>query len=282
MIKLIALDLDGTIVNDKLEISQPTLAMLHRVRTENNVKVILATGRMFPSTIPFARTIGLSDPVISYQGAMIRDISSPLENVLEHPILFHQAIDVEIARAIADVVHEHDYHTNLYVNDQLFTTHLNPNSLYYQNISGVVPQEARNLHHALTGPPSKIMIIDDRCEAIVEHLQSRFSAHVSICRSRHNYCEIVHHSVSKWLAIQQLIEQWGIKTHEVMAIGDQENDLSMIRGAGVGVAMGNAPQHVKAQANYVTDHVNDDGAAKAIEKFVYGHLPLEDTEKAPT
>lgn len=279
MIKLIALDLDGTIVNEQLEISPATMAMLVRVQQEKGVKVILATGRMFPSTIPFARTLGLLDPVISYQGAMIRDISQMLDDIHQHPILFHQGIDLEVARAIVDLVHEYDYHTNLYVNDQLFTTHWNPNSRYYQTISGVVPQEAKNLHPVLTAPPSKIMIIDERSAEIVEQLKARFSAHVSICRSRRNYCEIVHASVSKWTALQSLMQQWQIEPEEVMAIGDQENDLSMIIGAGVGIAMGNAPDHVKARANYVTGTVDEDGVAQAIEKFVYGHMPFEDSHQ---
>lgn len=279
MIKLVALDLDGTIVNEQLEISAATMQMLQRVQDEKGVKVILATGRMFPSTLPFARTLGLKEPVISYQGAMIRDIADLLENVLHHPILFHQTIELDVAKALMGFITEQSLHANVYVNDQLFTTHLNPHSKYYQNISGVVPQEAEDLLSVLTAPPSKVMIIDDRCDEIVQALRSQFSAHVSVCKSRYNYCEIVHQSVSKWQAIQHLLTQWQIRPEEVMAIGDQENDLPMILGAGIGVAMGNAPDEIKAQANYVTEDVNADGAAKAIEKFVYGHLPLEDTVK---
>ncbi len=279
MIKLVALDLDGTIVNERLEISEATIAMLQRVQREKGVKVIIATGRMFPSTLPFARTMGLLDPVISYQGAMIRDVSAQLENVLDHPILFHQAIDPDVSRRIIDFIQEHKLHANLYVNDNLFTTMLNPHSIYYKNISGVVPQEALDLHAVHTAPPSKMMIIDDhRCDEIVEALNRDYSLHISVCKSRYNFIEIVHSSVSKWQAISNLIDQWDIRPEEVMAIGDQENDLPMITGAGVGVAMGNAPEHVKAMANYVTDSVDNDGAARAIEKFVYGHLPLEDPD----
>lgn len=279
MIKLVALDLDGTIVNEQLEISTATLAMLRRVQEEKGVKVVVATGRMFPSTLPFARRLGVTDPVISYQGAMIRDISEPLENVHQHPILFHQAIDLDVARAIIDFIHEHDYHANMYVNDRLFTTHLNPNSAYYQNLSGVQAEAAPDLHPVLTAAPSKMMIIDDGAIGIVEALKERFAPHISVCLSRHNYCEVVHASVSKWLAIENLMQHWHIAPEEVMAIGDQENDLSMIQGAGVGVAMGNAPDHVKAMANYVTGSIAEDGAAKAIEAFVYGHLPFKDTDQ---
>jgi Cof subfamily protein (haloacid dehalogenase superfamily) len=120
------------------------------------------------------------------------------------------------------------------------------------------------------------MIIDDRADEIVARLKTHFSQDVSICKSRTNFCEIVHTAVSKWNAIQHLMSLWNIQASEVMAIGDHENDLSMITAAGVGVAMGNAPDNVKALANYVTDPVGEDGAANAIEKFVYGHLPLED------
>jgi Cof subfamily protein (haloacid dehalogenase superfamily) len=282
MIKLIALDLDGTIVNSQLEISERTIATLQRLQNEDDVKVVIATGRMFPSTIPFARTMGLTSPVISYQGAMIRDISQVIGNILEHPILFHRGIEMDTARELVDVIHKEGYHANLYVDDQLFTTHLNPHSRYYQNISGVVPQEARDLHRVLTGPPSKIMIIhDEDCGEIVDNLQRHFSAHVSVCRSRHNYCEIVHWDVSKWKALEQLMEIWDIRPEEVMAIGDQENDLSMITAAGVGVAMGNAPDNVKAQANYVTAPVDEDGVVAAVEKFVYGHMPLKDVSPPP-
>ncbi len=276
MIKLVACDLDGTLVNERLEISQRTIDLLNRIQREKGIKVLLATGRMFPSTMPFARTIGLKDPVISYQGAMIRDIAESLDDILKHPILFHQTIEMDIARAIIDYVREHDFHTNLYVNDQLFTSHLNPNSEYYRTISGVIPQGADNLHHVLTAPPSKLMIIDDRADEIVAALKGRFSATVSVCKSRKNFCEIVNASVSKWSAIQQMMARWEIQPEEVLAIGDQENDLSMLTGAGVGVAMGNAPEHVKAAANYVTGSIDQDGAAQAIEKFIYGHLPLED------
>ncbi len=270
MIKLVALDLDGTIVNEELEISPATTSLLRKIQAEKQIKVVLATGRMFPSALPFAYQLGLMDPVISYQGAMIRDINQFQENAKHYPTLFHQAIDVNVAKTIVDLIHEHAFHANMYVDDQLFTTELNQHSLYYQKISGVVPQEARNLHTVLTGPPSKFMIIDDRCDEIIDILHNQFSNSVSICKSRHNFCEIVHASVSKWRAIERLMEQWDITADEVMAVGDQENDLSMIKGAGVGVAMGSAPDHVKAQAHYVTETVDEDGVVKAIHKFVYG------------
>jgi len=268
MIKLVALDLDGTIVDENLQISEQTLEMLTYIREDKQVHVVLATGRMFPSTVAFARRVGVTDPVISYQGGMIRDISGNLENILDHPILFHRPVDMEVSRSIIDFIHAEGVHANLYVNDQLFTTHHNANSDFYRSISGVTPIEAKNLHIVLTGPPSKMMIIDDRCDEIIATLQEKFPTEVSLCKSRATFCEIVHPTVSKWLAISYLMEEWDINADEVMAIGDHENDIPMIQGAGVGVAMGNAPENVRAKADYVTDTVDNNGAVKAIEKFV--------------
>lgn len=278
MIKLIALDLDGTIVNEDLEVSARTLRVLERVQTELDIKVVIATGRMFPSTVPFAHKLNLQGPVISYQGAMIRDLSVPKDNILEHPILYHQTLDMDITRALIDYIHDNGYHANMYVEDALYTTHINADSGHYAKLSGVHPQSAPNLHEVLTAPPSKLMIIDPKAEQITAHLREVFPIGLSSCRSRHNFCEVVHDQVSKWDALQFLIRQWGLSPQEVMAIGDQENDLSMIEGAGIGVAMGTAPDFVKARANVVTGSIEEDGAAQAIERVVFGHLPLKDLE----
>lgn len=267
-IKLVALDLDGTVVNEALAVSPAVKAVLNHLEQDLGVKVVLATGRMFPSTLPFARKIGVLNPVISYQGGMIRDIRDPLENPLDHPILFHKTIAMNVAHDIVDYVTAEGLHTNVYVNDNLYTSALNPKSEYYKTIAGVTPQEAKDLHAILTTEPTKMMIIDDRCDTIVQHLRETYPVGVSVLKSRHDFCEIVNPHVSKWQALSQLMVTWGILPEEVMAIGDQENDLSMIEAAGIGVAMGNAPDHVKAQANWVTESIEHDGVLKAVERFV--------------
>ncbi|MBX2860246.1 MAG: HAD hydrolase family protein, partial [Vampirovibrio sp.] len=109
-------------------------------------------------------------------------------------------------------------------------------------------------------------------------LQQQFGPRVNYCRSRTNFCEVIDQASSKWNAIKVLADGWGIQTEEIMAVGDQENDVSMLQSAGIGVAMGNAPDHVKAVANYVTDSIHEQGAANAIEKFVLGHPPLADLD----
>lgn len=97
--------------------------------------------------------------------------------------------------------------------------------------------------------------------------------------SRSHFCEIVHHNVSKWNALSFLLDRYGFTPDQVMAIGDQENDLSMITQAGLGIAMGNAPDHVKEQARWVTRSVDDDGLAHAVNTWILN--PSDEYKDAP-
>src|SRR3712207_6214940 len=91
-IKLVALDLDGTIVNEKLEISQRTLKTIRTLLEHTSVRVVLATGRMFASTLPFAERLGIRDPIIAYQGALIRDYAT------HRKVIQHTTISMPVAR----------------------------------------------------------------------------------------------------------------------------------------------------------------------------------------
>lgn len=270
MIKLVALDLDGTIVNDQLKISPKVLKVLSHLITQTQVRVVIATGRMFMSALPFAREIGILEPLVAYQGAMIRDLTDG------HALRFHAPIAIPLAQEVMTSLVEEKYHINLYMDDQLWTHPSNHHASYYRRASGVEPIFHEDLLGCMTQAPTKIMVIDDeRLDTLLESLSANFNNRLSFCRSRSNFCEIIDVSASKWNALKALADEWGIQPDEIFAIGDQGNDLSMIAHAGVGVAMGNAPDYVKEKANFVTTTIHDDGAAEAIEKFVLGSLPLK-------
>lgn len=261
-IKLVALDLDGTLVREDLSISQRVKDTLSHLINETDIKVVIATGRMYRSAVSFAQEIGVTEPIVTYQGAMVRDL------IGSEPI-YHQAIPLDIAKTLLEYLHEGDYHTNIYMNDSLWTHQDNPHLEYYRQASRVEPELTTDLLSVLVAPPTKVMVIDDsRVESLMKTLQDKFAGHLVCCRSRHNFCEMIHQDVSKWNAIKHLTKQYGIQADEVIAIGDQNNDLSMIQEAGIGVAMGQAPDDVKIHANWVTKSVDEDGAAVAIEKFV--------------
>src|SRR5690242_8019080 len=155
MIKLVALDLDGTIVNEQLEISSRTLKLLKHLIENTPVRVVIATGRMHASALPFARTLGIREPIVSYQGAMIREASAP------HVLLSHTPIGRELAAQVLGFLQADRFHVNLYVDDTLYTNHGNEHATYYARVSGVTPILSEDLMAALTGPATKIMAIDD-------------------------------------------------------------------------------------------------------------------------
>jgi Cof subfamily protein (haloacid dehalogenase superfamily) len=270
MIKLVALDLDGTIVNDQLKISPKVLTLLSHLITKTDVRVVIATGRMFMSALPFARQIGIVEPLVTYQGAMVRDIDNGQN------IRFHAPIPMNLAQEVMKTLIEEKYHINLYMDDNLWTHPTNQHAGFYSKAAGVEPIFHDDLLGCMTVDPTKIMVIDnDRLDILLEYLGTHFMNRLSFCRSRSNFCEIIDVSASKWNALKALADEWGILPEEIMAIGDQGNDLSMIQHAGIGVAMGNAPDEVKQYANFVAPTIAEDGAAEAIEKFVLGKLPLE-------
>jgi len=262
-IKLIALDLDGTIVQENLQISRRVQDVIHHVQRQTDVRVVIATGRMFYSALPFARTLKTPLPIVAYQGAMIREQDAP------QTVHLHTPVNLDIARELTEILLHDNYHVNLYMNDRVWTRRSNVFSEFYARTSGVSPVFRDNLLACLTEAPTKIMVIDDeRIEHLLGYLDAHYAGRLSFCRSRSNFCEIIDVSVSKWNALQVLAQSWGIQPSEIMAIGDQSNDLSMISQAGLGVAMGNAPDHVKKAARFVTGSIEEDGVASAIEQFV--------------
>lgn len=267
-IKLVALDLDGTIVEDDLHIAQAVHDVIDHLQTKTDVKVVIATGRMFPSALQFARRLNVTNPLITYQGAMIRE----LDEARGYPVLYHQPLSKAVGQSVLELLESLNYHVNLYVNDQLFTSGNQAYADCYAELMGFAPLVTENLLDHLSGPPTKLMVIDDhshRIDALFHKLAEMFSVQdISYCRSSERFCEIIHPEVSKWNAIMRLAEGWGLWPEEVLAIGDQGNDISMLQGAGIGVAMGNAPDEVKAHANHVTGTIHENGAVQAIEKFV--------------
>jgi Cof subfamily protein (haloacid dehalogenase superfamily) len=262
-IKLVALDLDGTVVGGDLRISGRVLRTLTHLITRTEVRVVIATGRMFASALPFARQIGVLEPLVIYHGAMVRSMDA------RHTMRFHTPIPLPIARDVLGRLVEDRYDVNLYLDDQVWTHPDNRFAAMYMKTAGVTPNYHDNLLVRLDQPPTKLMVIDDeRLDHLLEHLGGHYREHLSFCRSRSNFCEITDVSASKWNALRSLAEEWGIRPEEILAIGDQGNDISMIRNAGVGVAMGNAPDDVKAEADFVTLPIDRDGVVEAIERFV--------------
>jgi Cof subfamily protein (haloacid dehalogenase superfamily) len=274
--RLVVTDLDGTVVHKDLTVTLATRAVFWYLSKHTHIQAAIATGRMYPSAKPYAHLLHMEAPLICYQGGLIRQIQAP------EAVLYSNPIPITVATELIRYAQANDLHMNMYINDVLYTP---PHPVYveeYRATSSITPSVVDNLLEYLTDAPPKLVMIDndpERHQAMRAYLQTTYGTEKLMwCQSRHNFLEITHPATSKWSAVCQLAEQLQIPLNQVVCLGDEENDLSMIVGAkasgGLGIAMGQGPSLVQAQASLVTKNISEDGAAHAIATHVLG-LPLE-------
>lgn len=263
MIKLLALDVDGTLIDETLTIPDRVREAVIQVH-ERHVTVTLATGRMLKATVPFARELQIEAPLICYQGGLIQAPNA------EGP-LYRAMMDPRIVRDALAWRAEEGWHAVLYADDALFIAERQYPENFYRDLLGEnlhwVDDLASVLEHH---EPVKFLFIADAPEAnqIEAAMRRRFGGRMEIVRSHANFVEANPLGVSKGDALQRLADHLGVPQARVMAIGDQGNDVPMLTWAGVGVAMGNASPAAKAAADWVAPPFSEDGAAVAIERFI--------------
>jgi hypothetical protein len=270
-IKLLVLDIDGTIAglsNDIREsVKQAILAAESR-----GVKVAIATGRMYRSALRFHRDIGSTLPLICYQGAWIQDPATQKR-------LRHLPLSKQTALQLLDSFEEPHLRSLLsihfYIDDQLYVPEITEATRIYAERSGIQPIALQDLRRDLPGEPTKVLALCENpgvLDGLLSSMRLRYTpAELYLTRSVATFFEATHPLANKGDAVQYLAEEFlGLQAANVMAIGDNFNDVEMITYAGVGVAMGNAPEGVKATANWVAPDVEEDGVAAAIEQFVLG------------
>ena len=262
MIKMIATDIDGTILPYHGEFSQNVKDCIKKLN-DSGIKVILVTGRMHSSATPLAAQLGLNLPIISYQGGLIKDMSGKT--------LFQTELDSEITKEIIKWGRANDVHLNLYMNDKLYVENDNEIIKYYiqgkfvdYTVCSFDDLEVKNVNKLLA-----IDIYDaDRVTSWVNILKEKYPD-LYIVKSTPYFCEIGSRDAKKSLGVEFLCKMWGLNKSEVMAIGDQNNDIDLIQSGGIGVAMDNSTPELKQVADYITDSVENDGFVKAVEKFVF-------------
>ncbi len=258
-----AIDLDGTTVRHDLTIAPAVLKAVHQLVHHTPVKVVVATGRMHPSALTYVRQLQTPEPVVSYQGGMVTTQCN------QQKTLHHSPIHLPTAQALLAELKADNFNVNVYINNQLYTNHSNDKAAYYAKMAGVEPVLVDDLATVLTAPPTKMMVIDDnRIDELLLHIRATYGDTVDCIRSRTDFCEVVAKNTSKWNAVKLLADDWGIPDESIMAVGDQENDLSMITAAGLGVAMGNAPAWIQAQAKVVAPSIDEDGLAAVLDEYV--------------
>lgn len=262
-IRLLALDLDGTILADLHTIPPRTQAAI-KAAVDQGVYVSIATGREYDVTHKFVQMLGLTGPTICCQGALIY-------NAHTGETIGQEGLPLPLAHQLVDLARAHRLALHLHLDGAgVYTESATALSRQVLAEVGATVLEVSDLKQILTRPPTKGLIVHpaDAAGGLVAELKSTLNGHLSVFRSHSVLIEITSPTVSKGYALASLADYYGIPQHEVMAIGDQDNDIEMIAWAGLGVAMGNASTGAKAVADVVAPPVGEEGAAWAIEQFI--------------
>lgn len=264
-IKLIAIDMDGTMLNSHHAIS-PRVKEMIKTAKDHGIKVAICTGRPYSGAAGYFEELGLSDDfVICYNGAIVQHIKSG-EQIAHYSLTHEDFLEIDtMARRL-------DVHLHLMDDKFIYTSNrdISPYTVRESFLVGM-PVKYRT-QEEITPDFSiiKMMMIDEETildEAIAK-LPDWFFEKYTALRSADFYFEILNKETDKGRGLERLAEHLGISQSETMAIGDNENDLAMIRYAGTGVAMGNAIQSVKDAADVIVADNDHDGVAEAIQSIL--------------
>ena len=252
--KLLVLDLDGTLTNSKKEITPFTRETLLQAQ-EKGLHLVLASGRPTYGIVPLAEELNIKQYggfILSFNGGKVIDL-------MTDKVLFEQALPPDIVPVLYNgkyILSEHP--ENKYVQYESFLTKMKIKA---------TDDFLRDLHQ----PADKCLVVGEP-EMLVpleEKLRQELGKRINVYRSEAFYLELVTKGIDKAASLSRLLERTRIKQEEVIAIGDGFNDVSMIRFAGLGVAMANAQPPVKANADRITQYTNDeDGVARFIQELL--------------
>ncbi|MDY7014044.1 MAG: HAD family hydrolase [Cyanobacteriota bacterium] len=268
-IRLLVLDVDGTIAGSSNDVRQPVVEALQAVR-DRGISVAIATGRMYCSALRFHRAIGSQLPLIAYNGAWIQD---PQTDEIHQ----HLHLSPEDALALLDYFEQTELRSRVgvhfYSQDRLYVREIVADTESYARRSDVEPIAVGDLRHILDSPLTKILAMatdTQLMDEIRQTLQQRYSRdRLYLTQSSSIFFEATHPQVNKGSAVRFLAEDLlGLKAEQVMAIGDNFNDAEMLAYAGMGVAMGDAPEPVRAIAQWTAPEVEQDGVVVALERFL--------------
>lgn len=271
-LKLICTDVDGTLLDSNRGLSPYTLEVLKRAVHKHKIPLVLATSRMPSAMTYFYKELEISERLICYNGALVLD--KQLENE-EAEVLFSLPIPLAITSEIIDYGAQLQLHTSVYENDNWYAPQMDKWTEREINNTRVIAQiqsygSIKETLKAKQQGAHKIMCMGnpDLIDRMMEFLYNQFSDTVSAYRSKDTYLELANKSINKATGINLIAPKYNVQLCDIVAFGDNYNDLEMLESVGWGVAVENGRDVVKAIANEVTDHHKMDGLAKSLESLL--------------
>lgn len=267
MYKLIATDMDGTLLNSEKKITKKTFEAIKNAK-EKGKKVILATGRPLPGVVRYLDELNLNedgDFVICFNGALVQEVKT--KKVISN---------IEMNYSDYKLIHKfaRENSLNIHINTPTNIVIPNDNPNQYTKLEAdlnqidIVTMSDEEIKENVTF--CKIMIIDspEKLEEVMNLIPDELYDNYTVVRSAPYFLEFLNKEANKGNALKKLCKHLNLSLDEVIAIGDEENDKHMIEYAGLGVAMGNARDSIKEIANHITVNNNEDGVAKVIDEFL--------------
>ena len=262
---MICLDIDVTLLNSKHKITPKTKEAIKKIYKEKNIPVILISARMPDAIFFLQKELEIKAPIVCYSGALVLDSN--------YNIISNVYINCNFVKEVLTNIEGLDIHKSLYSNNKWFISKEDKWSRLESKIIERSPsiinfEELFKVKYISESGFNKILLIGDEVEAKKTYeLLKKMNTHmVNIHMSKPTYIEIMSKNISKTKALKELLNIYNIDKSEVLAIGDNYNDMDMLEFAGMGIAMGNAPDEVKRISNDVTLSNDEDGVAEAIYK----------------
>lgn len=288
MFKLVAIDLDGTMLNQYGIVTQKTKNSIKKAQ-ENGIEIMIASGRPIDSVKTISKEIGSENYFISGNGSIIYDIK-------KDEIIYENVLKKQKALEIIKICEENSIFYNVYTEKEIIAKNLQYNVLYYHKENLTKSEEDKthvniveDIYDYIEKTDSKVLkvMICDKHQTIFNAIMRKLKevddievlevSHMSrkIIRQgteeipiEYFYTEISAKNVDKWTALEFLKEKLQISSDEIVAIGDNVNDKKMIEKSGYGIAMGQSAPQIKEIADYITDSNVDDGVANALDKLL--------------
>jgi len=269
--RLLAIDVDGTLVNSSDHLTPATQEALRRTISAG-IHVVLATGRRYSHTLHLVEPLGISVPLVTASGALVKDPA-------DHRTLYKSEFDAPLLRDLLATLDGAGYDALLNADTfhegfDFFQPGEPRKNRYLTEYLALNPGCGRVWPELFLTPPPGIfagfaMGTRDEMSSVERLLHASLPGQVTthVLRSpryRGFMCELIPAGVTKWSAVRRLAAQWGIADEEICAVGDDVNDITMIRAAGLGVAMGNAVPEVKTAADRIAPTHDNDGLVEVV------------------
>jgi Cof subfamily protein (haloacid dehalogenase superfamily) len=266
MYRLLAIDLDGTLLTPQKTITPRTYEAI-RQAVAAGMTLVIATGQTLDVLRTVCADLPLKVPQIIYNGAVIADIQSGT-------VLYERLVPTEYILSTLELMHSNGLHRAYHTHKRVYVDEGTPNARNWYRAPVPPAIEVSGVESLYPQPCIKLVGVGDAITLREkrEALEQRLAGQLYVTQASRDLLEFLHPEVSKANALITVARILGISPEEVVAIGDNHNDIGMLQFAGLGIAMGNAHDEVKAAANHVTTHNSENGVALALEEKVLPFL----------